>query len=98
MDAVVHAAYPQSAGWGSSLENLKSDDLFEDLNKQLGGAILLSQKVIQQFQRQGFGHLIYISSIYGIAAPKFDHYLGTSMNSPIEYSAIKSELLQLLDG
>ena len=81
MDAVVHAAYPQSAGWGSSLENLKSEHLYEDLNKQLGGAILISQKVIQQFRHQGFGHLIFISSIYGIAAPKFDHYLGTNMNS-----------------
>jgi len=31
-----------------------------------------------------------ISSIQGISAPKFRHYEGTSMTSPIEYSAIKA--------
>ena len=94
VDAVVHAAYPRSAGWGAALENLQAEHLFEDLSKQLGGAILLSQQVITQFQRQGGGHLIHISSIQGIAAPKFEHYEGTDMNSPIEYSAIKSESLR----
>jgi NAD(P)-dependent dehydrogenase (short-subunit alcohol dehydrogenase family) len=93
VDAVVHAAYPRSAGWGATLENLQAQHLFEDLSKQLGGAILLSQQVIPQFQRQGGGHLIHISSIQGIAAPKFEHYEGTDMNSPIEYSAIKSGVI-----
>ena len=95
VDAVVHAAYPHSMGWGATLENLKPEYLFEDLNKQLGGAILLSQQVIHYFQQQGSGHLIHISSIQGIAAPKFEHYEGTQMNSPIEYSAIKSGIISI---
>ena len=95
VDAVIHAAYPHSVGWGASLENLKPEHLFEDLNKQLGGAILLSQQVIKQFQQQGFGQLIHISSILGIAAPKFEHYEATSMHSPIEYSAIKSGIISI---
>ena len=94
-DAVVHAAYPRSVGWGATLENLQAGHLFEDLSKQLGGAILLSQQVISQFQQQGGGHLIHISSIQGIAAPKFKHYEGTDMNSPIEYSAIKSGVIAI---
>ena len=93
VDAVVHAAYPRSSGWGSTLEKLKPEHLYEDLSKQLGGAILLSQQVIPQFQQQGGGHLINISSIQGIAAPKFEHYEETGMNSPIEYSAIKSGVI-----
>ena len=95
VDAVVHAAYPRSAGWGATLENLQAEHLFEDLSNQLGGAILLSQQVISQFQQQGGGHLIHISSIQGIAAPKFEHYEGTGMNSPIEYSAIKSGIIAI---
>ena len=95
MDAVIHAAYPRSAGWGAALENLQAEHLFEDLSKQLGGAILLSQKVISQFQQQGGGHLIHVSSIQGIAAPKFEHYEETGMNSPIEYSAIKSGVISV---
>ncbi len=95
VNAVIHAAYPCSAGWGANLEDLKPEYLFEDLNKQLGGAILLSQQVIKQFQQQGFGQLIHISSIQGIAAPKFEHYEGISMHSPIEYSAIKSGIIAI---
>ena len=95
VDAVVHAGYPRSAGWGATLENLKPEHLFEDLSKQLGGAILLSQQAIKQFQKQRGGHLINISSIQGIAAPKFMHYEGTGMNSPIEYSAIKSGVIAI---
>ena len=95
VDAAIHAAYPRSLGWGVNLENLKPEHLFEDLNKQLGGAILLSQQVIKQFKQQGFGQLIHISSIQGIAAPKFEHYEGTSMHSPIEYSAIKSGIIAI---
>ena len=95
VDAVVHAAYPRSEGWGATFENLEPEHLFEDLSKQLGGAILLSQQVISQFQQQGGGHLIHISSIQGIAAPKFEHYEKTDMNSPIEYSAIKSGVIAI---
>lgn len=95
LDAVVHAAYPISDGWGTHFEDLQPDYLFEDLNKQLGGAILLSQQVLNQFVKQGFGHLIHISSIYGILPPKFEHYFGTSMTSPIEYSAIKSGVIAI---
>jgi len=95
VDAVVHAAYPRSLGWGATLEKLQPEHLFEDLSKQLGGAILLSQQVIQQFQKQGGGHLIHISSIQGISAPKFEHYEGTNMHSPIEYSAIKSGIIAI---
>ena len=39
--------------------------------------------------------LIHISSIQGISAPKFDHYLNTEMTSPIEYSAIKSGIISI---
>ena len=95
MDAVIHAAYPRSAGWWSTFDNLKPEHLSEDLNNQLGGAILLSRQVIQHFQQQGFGQLIHISSIQGIAAPKFEHYEGTSMHSTIEYSAIKSGIIAI---
>lgn len=95
VDAIVNAAYPRSPGWGATLENLKPEHLFEDLNKQLGGAILLSKQVIKHFQRQGYGHLIHISSIQGIAAPKFEHYENTNMNSPIEYTAIKSGIIAI---
>ena len=95
IDAAVHSAYPRSAGWGTRFEDLQPQYLAEDLARQLGGAILFSQRLLAHFKRQGHGNLVHIASIQGIAAPKFEHYEGTSMVSPIEYSAIKSGLIAM---
>jgi len=38
---------------------------------------------------------VHISSIQGVTTPKFDQYKGTQMNSPIEYSAIKSGVIAI---
>lgn len=95
ISAAVNAAYPRSNGWGCKIEELKEDNLKEDLFSQLGGAILFSKEIIKIFQSQGFGNLINISSIQGLMAPKFDHYEGTNMHSPIEYSAIKAGIISI---
>ena len=39
--------------------------------------------------------MILISSIQGLDTPKFEHYSGTKMNSPIEYSAAKSGIISV---
>ena len=62
---------------------------------QLGGAILFSQKILGYFLEQGGGDLIHISSVQGVQAPKFDHYEGTQMTSPVEYAAIKSGIISI---
>ena len=62
---------------------------------QLGGSILFSQKILKCFERQRKGSLIHVSSIQGINAPKFEHYEGTSMYSPIEYAAIKAGIISI---
>ena len=95
IDCAIHAAYPKSKGWGSKFEDLKEHYLMEDIQNQLGLAIIFSQKIIKYFLRQGNGNLIHFSSIQGISAPKFEHYEGTSMCSPIEYSAIKSGIISI---
>jgi NAD(P)-dependent dehydrogenase (short-subunit alcohol dehydrogenase family) len=95
IDAAVHCAYPVSKQWGTRFEDLKPEGLEKDLFNQLGGAILFSQRMIKYFRSQGRGNLIHISSIQGVAAPKFDHYEDTNMVSPIEYSAIKSGIISI---
>jgi NAD(P)-dependent dehydrogenase (short-subunit alcohol dehydrogenase family) len=95
IDAAVHCAYPVSKGWGTRFEDLQADNLEKDLFRQLGGAILFSQRIIHHFQNQKYGNLIHLSSIQGIATPKFEHYKGTKMTSPIEYSAIKSGIISI---
>ena len=95
IDAAVHCAYPTSDQWGTAFENLHPEGLKDDLFNQLGGAILFSQCFIRYFREQGCGNLIHISSIQGLAAPRFEHYEGTDMASPIEYSAIKSGIIAI---
>jgi len=95
IDAAVHCAYPISKQWGTRFEDLKSEGLEKDLFNQLGGAILFSQQMIKYFRDQGHGNLVHLSSIQGISAPKFEHYQGTNMVSPIEYSAIKSGIISI---
>ena len=51
--------------------------------------------MVSYFRKQGYGNLIHIASIQGVTSPKFEHYAGTEMVSPIEYSAIKSGILSV---
>lgn len=95
IDGLVHCSYPRSAQWGTPFEHITQKALNKDICDQLGSAIILSQKIILQFIRQGHGNLIHISSIQGISSPKFEHYKDTDMQSPIEYSAIKSGIISM---
>ncbi len=95
LDSAVHAAYPASPSWGARFEDLQPESLALDLFGQLGGAILFSQRMMQQYRIQGHGNLIHLSSIQGIGAPKFEHYVGTEMTSPVEYTAIKAGIIAL---
>mgnify|MGYP005991540017 CR=1 FL=1 len=95
IDCLVHCAYPRTKDWGTRFENLKYNSLSKNLSMQLGGTIILAQKIFNIFKSQNFGNLILLSSIQGISAPKFEHYKGTNMSSPIEYGAIKSGIISI---
>ena len=93
--AAVHCSYPTSKKWGARLEDLEEIHLKNDLQNQLGGSIIFSQRIMKYFLKQKKGNLILISSIQGIQAPKFAHYKNLNMTSPIEYSAIKSGIISI---
>ena len=58
---------------------------------QLGGSLVLAH-ALSHFVQNGGGHLILVSSIQGISAPKFDHYVGTDGFTDW-YSAVKAGLI-----
>ena len=95
IDSAIHSAYPKSEGWGTKFENIIQSNLDKDLSMQLGGAIIFSQVIMKYFVEQNKGNLIHISSIFGIQSPKFHHYEGTNLTSPIEYAAIKSGIISI---
>jgi NAD(P)-dependent dehydrogenase (short-subunit alcohol dehydrogenase family) len=56
---------------------------------------LLTQKAAPILAKGGVGSVVNIASIYGVAAPDFRLYEGTSMGNPAAYNASKGGLIQL---
>ncbi|MCU6433900.1 flagellin modification protein A [Undibacterium sp. Jales W-56] len=95
IDALVNNAYPRNRNYGRSFFDVEYADFCENLGLNLGGYFLMSQQLATYFKKQGEGNIINISSIYGVIAPRFEIYEGTSMTMPVEYAAIKSALIHL---
>ena len=95
IDAVVNNAYPRNKQYGRKLPEVTYADFCENLNLHLGGYFLSIQQFSEHFRKQDHGHVINISSVYGVVPPRFDVYEGTAMTMPVEYAAIKSALQQL---
>ena len=95
IDALVNNAYPRNKNYGRAFFDVEYDDFVQNLGLNIGGYFLTSQQFASYFKKQGYGNIINISSIYGVVAPKFEIYEGTTMTMPVEYAAIKSALIHL---
>jgi NAD(P)-dependent dehydrogenase (short-subunit alcohol dehydrogenase family) len=95
IDAVVNNAYPRNKSWGRKLEDVTYADFCENVGLHLGGYFLVAQRFALHFRAHGGGNIINMGSIYGVRAPRFDIYAGTSMTTPVEYAAIKSAVIHL---
>lgn len=95
IDAVVNNAYPRNPRYGRRMEDVEYGDFCDNLGMHLGGYFLVMQRFAAYFKLEGGGNMINVSSIYGVMAPRFEVYAGTSMTMPVEYAAIKSGLLHL---
>jgi len=95
VDAVVNGAYPRGKHFGRPVEEVEYKDFCESLSLHLGGYFLVSQRFAVAFKSQGHGNIVNISSIYGLVAPRFELYEGTSMTMPVEYAAIKAGVVNL---
>lgn len=95
IDALVNNAYPRNENYGRQFFDVEYSDFVENVGLNLGGYVNASQVFSRFFQKQGYGNIINISSIYGVVAPKFDIYNGVPMTMPVEYAAIKAGLIHL---
>lgn len=95
LDALVCSAYPRNRNYGRKLPDVTYADFCENVNLHLGGYFLLAQQFSEAFARQGHGNIVFLSSIYGVLAPRFEIYDGTPMTMPVEYAAIKAALQHL---
>jgi len=95
IDAVVNAAYPRNANYGRRFEDVGFDDFCANVGSHLGGYFLVSQQFAEYFKAHGGGHIVSLSSIYGVIAPRFEIYADTAITMPVEYAAIKSAVIHL---
>ena len=95
IDILVNCAYPRTSDWGALCEDVSFDSWKMNLNSHLGGYFLCCQKVAEQMKLQGGGSIINFASIYGIVAPDFSIYKGSTMTMPVAYSAIKGGIIAL---
>ena len=95
IDALINNAYPRNKNYGKHFFDVEYDDIVENVGMNLGGCIIPSQLFALYFQKQGYGNIINISSIYGVIAPTFELYNNTTMTTPVEYVAAKSGMLHL---
>jgi len=95
IDALVNNAYPRNKNYGKHFFDVEYSDFVENTGLNLGGYFTASQQFALYFQKQGYGNIVNISSIYGVVAPKFEIYENTPMTMPVEYAAIKSGLIHL---
>lgn len=95
IDALVNNAYPSNKNYGRHFFDVEYSDFVENVGLNLGGYFLASQQFASYFEKQGFGNIVNVASIYGVVAPTFEIYEGTAMTTPVEYAAIKSGLIHL---
>ncbi|MFC7203585.1 oxidoreductase [Haloferax namakaokahaiae] len=94
IDSLVNTAYPRNEQYGVKFEEVTFEDWNENLSLHLGSYFYTSKCAAIQMQSQSEGgSIVNFGSIYGIEAPDFTIYDGTTMTSPVEYSAIKAGII-----
>lgn len=95
IDAVVNNAYPRNPRYGAKVEDVTYADFADNVSRHVGGYFTTAQRFAAYFSRQGHGNIIFMGSIYGVVAPRFEVYADTPMTMPVEYAVIKAGLLHL---
>jgi NAD(P)-dependent dehydrogenase (short-subunit alcohol dehydrogenase family) len=100
LDVIVHSAgYGGDAkmeGWAVPFEQQSVAAWEKALSVNLTAAFVLVKEAKNALVESGHGSVIFISSIYGVVAPDWSLYEGTSMANPTAYGASKGGLLQLM--
>lgn len=93
IDGGVFAAYPRTARGFQNFGKLTADGLSENLLAHIGSQLLFAQAITDLVGRENPVSVVFVGSIQGVGAPKFNHYEGTDMSSPIEYTVAKTSLI-----
>lgn len=94
-NAALDPKFDASADKNSKLfENYPEELLKKSLDVNLLGYVLVAQEAVKHMLQQGQGHIINISSIYGLVGPDQSIYPGGSQK-PVEYAITKGGVTML---
>ena len=99
LDILVHcAAFVGTSGlegWVTDFDRQSVETWRRAVDVNLTVPFALTQLCAPALRKSGHGSVITIASIYGMVAPQYHLYSGTSMGNPAAYAASKGGLLQL---
>jgi NAD(P)-dependent dehydrogenase (short-subunit alcohol dehydrogenase family) len=93
IDVLINCAYPRTSDWGARCEDIPPSSWKKNLDDHLGGYFFTSRAAAEIMKKQKSGSIINFASIYGMVAPDFDLYRGTTMTMPAAYAAIKGGII-----
>lgn len=82
-------------GWSTPFDKQSTETWRRALEVNLTAVFELSRELAPTLGQNGQGSIVNIASIYGVVAPDYSLYEGTSMANPAAYAASKGGLLQL---
>jgi NAD(P)-dependent dehydrogenase (short-subunit alcohol dehydrogenase family) len=95
-DGLVNCSYPKTSEYGQSFLEISISAYSKHIADHLSSNFSILRSLLIKFQRSGDPlSIVLLGSIYGTVIPKFKIYEDTNINPPIEYSVIKSGLIQL---
>lgn len=96
IDGLVNTAYPRTEDYGGPFESVDLEQWQANVNLHLGGYYNITRAVaLRMIESDNGGSIVNFGSIYGVQAPDFGMYEGSTLTSPVEYAAIKSGILNL---
>jgi len=93
IDGLVNNAYPRTSDWGSQFEDIPLNSWRSNVDWQLNSYFYITQQVVNYMEKNGYGSVVNIGSIYGVVGPDFTVYDGTNMTMPAAYAAIKGGIV-----
>lgn len=96
IDVWVNSAYPRTRDWYVSVEKMSLVSLQKNVDAHLNSYLWTSRvAALEMKRRKTPGAIVNFGSIYGVQANDFTVYEGTTMVSPIAYSAIKGGIVNV---
>jgi len=96
VDGLVNTAHFGTGHPGKSITEVAYPDFLDYLGRHIGGPFLATREFAKRMMKQKSGSIVFMASIYGVKAPRFEIYKGTPMTVRAEYAIAKSGLIHLV--